>query len=118
MCAMSSADVNLLVNSAHPRDDGEELNLKGLGFEQAQHILQQVIQQNQGSNREFLTICIDDQPLAGAQDNLFLPISWQLTAAKDEGLITRCLLLSATNAIKFFVEFPVSNLGDNVEQPS
>ncbi|MEE4377201.1 MAG: hypothetical protein V2J55_06775 [Candidatus Competibacteraceae bacterium] len=119
MCALSSADAkNLLANSVHSRDDGEELNLKGLGYEQAQQVLQQVIQQNQGSKREFLTICIDDKPLPGTPDNLLLPISWQLTEARDKGLITRCLLLPATNVIKFFVEFPVADVGENAEQAS
>ena len=119
MCAMSSAELNKLsVNSVHPRDDGEELNLKGLSYEQAQHVLQQVLQQNQGSLREFLIICIDQHPPAGEQDNLLLRLSWQLTAARDEGLITRCILLPATNAIKFFVEFPVPDSGEHPDQSS
>ncbi|NJN47035.1 MAG: hypothetical protein HC808_11750 [Candidatus Competibacteraceae bacterium] len=110
---MSSANVkNLLVHSVHPRDNGEQLDLKGLGYEQAQHVLQQVIQKNQGRKREFLIVSIDDKPPAGEQDNLLLPISWQLTAARDAGLITRCLLLPASNAIKFFVEFPVLDPND------
>ena len=117
MCAMPSADVKKsLVNSVHPRDDGEELNLKGLGYDQASHVLQQVLHKNHGINREFLIIAIDDQPPADEQDNLLLPISWQLTAARDEGLITQCLLLPSTNAIKFFVEFPVSETGTHVDQ--
>jgi hypothetical protein len=116
MSAISLADMNSRrANSADPRDD-KELDLRGLNYEQAQPVLQQAIQQAQGENKAFLIICIDAQPLAGEQDNFLLPISWQLTEAREQGLLSRCHLLPAAEGIKFFVEFPDSASGNNADE--